>query len=130
MKTNSVAIGRNLKIKTEEETPVKSAPIIDKREEAIASADEKSKGGAVDMDYVVVAGDNLGSIAKKFGTTIAELKELNNLTSNNIGLGKTIIISAAIIIEEPASASTAIASNSVDSFKKKQFLKALVKIIT
>ena len=118
LKTNAVAIGRNLKIKTEDETPaVKSTPVIDKREEAIASADEKDKQ-AVDMDYVVVAGDNLGSIAKKFGTTIAELKELNNLTSNNIGLGKTLIISkAAIVIEEPVS--TAIASNSVDTFKKK-----------
>lgn len=118
LRTNAVAIGRNLKIKSEEEAPVKTAPIVDKKEEAIASADEKDKPAAVDMDYVVVAGDNLGSIAKKFGTTIAELKELNNLTSNNIGLGKTLIISkAAIVIEEPAS--TAIASNSVDSFKKK-----------
>lgn len=118
LKTNAVAIGRSLKIKTDDETPVKTAPVVDKREEAIASADEKTKPTAVDMDYVVVAGDNLGSIAKKFGTTIAELKELNDLTSNNIGLGKTLIISkAAIVIEEPAS--TAIASNSVDSFKKK-----------
>ncbi|MEN2486512.1 LysM peptidoglycan-binding domain-containing protein [Flavobacterium sp. B11] len=118
LKTNAVAIGRSLKIKSEEEVPVKTTPIIDRKEEAIASADEKNKPTAVDMDYVVVAGDNLGSIAKKFGTTIAELKELNNLTSNNIGLGKTLIISkAAIVIEEPVS--TAIASNSVDSFKKK-----------
>ncbi|QLC66880.1 LysM peptidoglycan-binding domain-containing protein [Flavobacterium sp. LPB0248] len=118
LKTNAVAIGRSLKIKSEEEVPVKTTPIIDRKEEAIASADEKNKSTAVDMDYVVVAGDNLGSIAKKFGTTIAELKELNNLTSNNIGLGKTLIISkAAIVIEEPVS--TAIASNSVDSFKKK-----------
>ncbi|MBZ4035737.1 LysM peptidoglycan-binding domain-containing protein [Flavobacterium sp. 17A] len=122
LKTNAVAIGRSLKIKSEEETPVKAAPIVEKREEAIASADEKNKPSAVDMDYVVVAGDNLGSIAKKFGTTIAELKELNNLTSNNIGLGKTLIISkAAIVIEEPAT--TAIASNSVDSFKKKAVSK-------
>ncbi|WP_394345998.1 LysM peptidoglycan-binding domain-containing protein [Flavobacterium foetidum] len=118
LKTNAVAIGRSLKIKPEEETPAKAAPIVDKREEAIASNDDKAKPTAVDMDYVVVAGDNLGSIAKKFGTTIAELKELNNLTSNNIGLGKTLIISkAAIVIEEPAT--TAIASNSVDTFKKK-----------
>ncbi|MCR4033929.1 MULTISPECIES: lytic transglycosylase domain-containing protein [Flavobacterium] len=118
LKTNAVAIGRSLKIKTDDETPVKTAPVVDKREEAIASSDEKTKPTAVDMDYVVVAGDNLGSIAKKFGTTIAELKELNDLTSNNITLGKTLIISkAAIVIEEPVS--TAIASNSVDSFKKK-----------
>lgn len=123
LKSNSVAIGRSLKIKSEDETPVKSTPVIDKREEAIASADDKTKPSTVDMDYVVAAGDNLGSIAKKFGTTIAELKELNNLTSNNIGLGKTLIISkAAIVIEEPAT-TTAIASNSVDSFKKKAVSK-------
>ncbi|KAF2332183.1 LysM peptidoglycan-binding domain-containing protein [Flavobacterium nitrogenifigens] len=117
LKTNAVAIGRSLKIKAEEEAPVKAVPAVVDKEQAIASAENKEKT-AVDMDYVVVAGDNLGSIAKKFGTTIAELKELNNLTSNNIGLGKTLIISkAAIVIEEPTS--TAIASNSVDSFKKK-----------
>lgn len=116
LKTNAVAIGRSLKIKADEEVPAKTIPAVDK-EQAIASAENKEKT-AVDMDYVVVAGDNLGSIAKKFGTTIAELKELNNLTSNNIGLGKTIIISkAAVVIEEPVS--TAIASNSVDTFKKK-----------
>ncbi|MET3028803.1 LysM peptidoglycan-binding domain-containing protein [Flavobacterium sp. UW10123] len=117
LKTNAVAIGRSLKIKAEEETPGKNIPAAVDKEQAIASVENKEKT-AVDMDYVVMAGDNLGSIAKKFGTTIVELKELNNLTSNNIGLGKTLIISkAAIVIEEPTS--TAIASNSVDSFKKK-----------
>ncbi len=117
LKTNAVAVGKSLKIKAEEEAPAKAVQAVEK-EQAIASADNKEKSNAIDMDYVVAAGDNLGSIAKKFGTTIAELKELNNLTSNNIGLGKTLIISkAAIVIEEPAS--TAIASNSVDTFKKK-----------
>ncbi|TDX13445.1 LysM peptidoglycan-binding domain-containing protein [Flavobacterium sp. S87F.05.LMB.W.Kidney.N] len=117
IKTNAVAVGRSLKIKSEETAPVKTNPVIDK-EEAIASADDKEKSTTVPQDYVVAAGDNLGSIAKKFGMTIAELKELNNLTSNNIGLGKTLIISkASPIIEEPAS--TAIASTSIDSFKKK-----------
>jgi len=121
IKTNAVAVGRSLKIKSEENAPVKTSPVIDK-EEAIASADDKEKSTTVPQDYVVAAGDNLGSIAKKFGMTIAELKELNNLTSNNIGLGKTLIISkVSPIIEEPAS--TAIASTSVDSFKKKAVSK-------
>lgn len=120
LKTNSVAVGRSIKIKSEEPASVKTNAVIDKREEAIAAADDKEKSKTVDQDYVVAAGDNLGSIAKKFGTTIAELKELNNLASNNIGLGKTLIISkASPIIEEPASITSAIASNSVDSFKKK-----------
>jgi len=120
LKTNSVAVGRSIKIKSEEPASVKTNAVNDKREEAVAAADDKEKSKTVDQDYVVAAGDNLGSIAKKFGTTIAELKELNNLTSNNIGLGKTLIISkASPIIEEPASITSAIASNSVDSFKKK-----------
>ncbi|WP_125718420.1 LysM peptidoglycan-binding domain-containing protein [Flavobacterium ustbae] len=124
LKTNAVVIGRSLKIKSDEPSSIKANAAIDKKEEAIASADDKDKPTAVDIDYVVVAGDNLGSIAKKFGTTIAELKELNNLTSNNIGLGKTLIISkAAIVIEEPTS--TAIASNSVDTFKKKATSKSV-----
>ncbi|MNL23670.1 Membrane-bound lytic murein transglycosylase D precursor [compost metagenome] len=100
----------------------KTIPSVGKKsEEAIAVVDDKEKAAGQAQEYVVVAGDNLGSIAKKFGTTIADLKELNNLTSNNIGLGKTLVISKEIpSIEETASVNTAIASNaSIDSFKKK-----------
>lgn len=52
---------------------------------------------------------------------IAELKELNSLTSNNIGLGKSLTVSKIVpdIIDEHA-VNTAVASNSsIDSFKKK-----------
>ncbi|WP_291286547.1 LysM peptidoglycan-binding domain-containing protein [Flavobacterium sp.] len=134
LKSNSVAFGRNLKIKSEIDASVKNpketkaALAIDKKtEEAIASADDKDKNNAQPQEYVVAAGDNLGSIAKKFGTTIAELKELNSLTSNNIGLGKTLVVSKVVpeIVDENA-VTTAIASNnSIDSFKKKATTKAL-----
>jgi membrane-bound lytic murein transglycosylase D len=123
LKSNSVALGKTLKIKSEADSKVskeiKSVPVIDKKpEEAIASADNKDKSPAASQEYTVAAGDNLGSIAKKFGTTIAELKELNNLTSNNIGLGKTLMVSKAVLeTEEPMS--IAVASNSIDSFKKR-----------
>ncbi|BFM42924.1 LysM peptidoglycan-binding domain-containing protein [Flavobacterium sp. CFS9] len=134
LKSNSVAFGRNLKIKTDIEAAVKNPKeakatlAIDKKsEEAIAAADDKDKNNAQPQEYVVAAGDNLGNIAKKFGTTIAELKELNGLTSNNIGLGKTLVVSKAVpeIVDENA-VTTAIASNnSIDSFKKKATSKAL-----
>lgn len=125
LKTNAIALGRTLKIRTEAEPAPKvikepkAIPVIEKNtEEAIASADDKDKVSVQTVEYVVASGDNLGSIAKKFGTTIAELKELNNLTSNNIGLGKTLVVSKIITeIEEPVN--TAVASNSVDTFKKK-----------
>ncbi|GIQ58832.1 lytic transglycosylase [Flavobacterium collinsii] len=134
LKSNSVAFGRSLKIKSDIEASVKNPKeakatlAIDKKtEEAIASADDKEKNNTQSQEYVVAAGDNLGSIAKKFGTTIAELKELNSLTSNNIGLGKTLVVSKAVpeIVDENA-VTTAIASNnSIDSFKKKATSKVL-----
>ncbi|MET0945590.1 MAG: LysM peptidoglycan-binding domain-containing protein [Flavobacterium sp.] len=128
LRSNSVALGRTLKIRSNID-PLKfskeaktNVAIEKKAEEAIATVDDKEKTvGQEAKEYVVVAGDNLGSIAKKFGTTIADLKELNNLTSNNIGLGKTLVISKEIpAIEETATVNTALASNAlVDSFKKK-----------
>ncbi|CAA9195196.1 lytic transglycosylase [Flavobacterium collinsii] len=134
LKSNSVAFGRSLKIKSDIEASVKNPKeakatlAIDKKtEEAIAAADDKEKNNTQSQEYVVAAGDNLGSIAKKFGTTIAELKELNSLTSNNIGLGKTLVVSKTVpeIVDENA-VTTAIASNnSIDSFKKKATSKVL-----
>ncbi|SHL71218.1 LysM peptidoglycan-binding domain-containing protein [Flavobacterium chilense] len=128
LKTNAVALGKSLKIKLDSDPiakatkDIKSTIAVEKKsEEAIAANDDKDKNNTPSQEYVVAAGDNLGSIAKKFGTTIAELKELNSLTSNNIGLGKTLIVSKAVpeIVDENA-VTTAIASNSsIDSFKKK-----------
>jgi membrane-bound lytic murein transglycosylase D len=126
LKTNSLALGKTIKIKSAADSAVKTkelkTPEIDKKavEEAVASTDNKDKATAKPLEYVVVSGDYLGSIAKKFGTTIAELKELNNLASNNLGLGKTLVISKnAGEIEVVKAENTAVASNSIDSFKKK-----------
>ena len=38
--------------------------------------------------YTVQKGDSLYSIAKKFGITVDEIKSLNNLTSNNLAIGR------------------------------------------
>ena len=40
--------------------------------------------------YIVKAGDTLYSIARKFNTTVNELVNLNNLTSNTISIGQQI----------------------------------------
>jgi membrane-bound lytic murein transglycosylase D len=127
LKSNAVALGRTLKIKSDIDPiaknieEVKSTPAVEKNTEtAIASSDENEKSNTINQEYVVAAGDNLGSIAKKFGTTVADLKDLNNLTSNNVGLGKTLIISKIITTVEGNNITTAVAvNNSMDSFKKK-----------
>lgn len=65
-----------------------------------------------DIEYEVQKGDSLGSIAKKFGTSLTDLKSWNNLHSNNLAIGNTLIVAKNV---------AAITTNNatVDSFKKK-----------
>lgn len=65
-----------------------------------------------EIHYQVLKGDNLASIAKKFGSSLDNLKQWNNLYSNNITVGNVLIVSKNAV---------AINTNyaSVDSFKKK-----------
>lgn len=65
LSSNVLSIGQSLKIPTIEET---------------------------DNTYVVIKGDNLYSIAKKFNTTQDEIMKLNNLTSNLLSIGQVLKI--------------------------------------
>ncbi|WP_296685133.1 LysM peptidoglycan-binding domain-containing protein [Flavobacterium sp.] len=75
--------------------------------EEVAAAPERK-----DIQYIVQKGDNLGNIAKKFGASLDDLKQWNNLGSNAIALGSTLIVAKNEI---------AIVTNkaTVASFKKK-----------
>ena len=42
--------------------------------------------------YIVKKGDSLYSISKIYGILVDELKKVNNLTSNNLSIGQTLII--------------------------------------
>ena len=42
--------------------------------------------------YQVIAGDTLYSIARRFNTTVDEIKRLNNLTSNTLSIGQQLLI--------------------------------------
>lgn len=44
------------------------------------------------VEYIVKKGDNLGNIAKKFGSSIENLKLWNNLPDINIALGSSLIV--------------------------------------
>jgi LysM repeat protein len=50
---------------------------------------------ASDSVYVVVAGDSISTIAERFGMKSQELRDLNNLTGNNIRIGQKLKVSAA-----------------------------------
>jgi membrane-bound lytic murein transglycosylase D len=70
-----------------------------------------------DSFYVVQKGDNLGNIAHKFGATVVDLKQWNNLSGHNIAIGTTLIVAKneVAITTDKATA---------NSFKKKANLAA------
>ena len=47
---------------------------------------------SADGTYKVVSGDTLWSIAKKFDTTVNEIKRLNNLSNNLLKVGTNLIV--------------------------------------
>ncbi|MBE6153880.1 MAG: LysM peptidoglycan-binding domain-containing protein, partial [Firmicutes bacterium] len=49
--------------------------------------------------YVVKAGDNLWSIARRYNTTVDDIKRLNNLTSNILQIGQTLQIPSGEVSE-------------------------------
>lgn len=51
-----------------------------------------SGGSSAGNTYVVKSGDTLWSIAKKYGVTVDELKEKNNLTSNALSINQILLI--------------------------------------
>ncbi len=116
LKSNALVLGRSLKIKPKDLVSKTAQEVVKKPVETAVASAESSDKNEIEVEYVVKSGDNLGNIAKKFGVTLAELKEWNKLNSNNLALGKSLIVSKK---ETTVVETTAVASNSIDSFKKK-----------
>lgn len=57
-------------------------------------------------EYVVQRGDNLYSIARRYNTTVDEIKRLNNLVTNSLEIGQILRIPTSVEIVEPISPST------------------------
>lgn len=97
LKGNSIAYGKSLKIVNNSSS---STTIIgNQRAAAVESKinkEEKTKVNSASLAnedaslYVVQKGDNLGSIAKKYDVTVAEILEWNGLSNNTIQLGASL----------------------------------------
>ena len=76
--SNSLSIGQNLKIRTNEDNVV---------EECFGE-----EYTSPSMEYVVKKGDTLYSIAKKYNKSLNEIKKNNNLNSNSLTIGQVLKI--------------------------------------
>lgn len=105
LRNNNVMLGSKLKIVTSERfatTVVKKAPKVIKKEApetAIASNEKTAKKEFIipendtpkDSEYYIVEkGDNLGTIAKKYGVTVEQIKEWNNLEESKVLFGSKL----------------------------------------
>jgi peptidoglycan DL-endopeptidase LytE len=79
---------------------------------AISVVEEKEQKPS---SYIVVKGDNLTKIAKKYNITVASLMEWNNLKSDAIKIGQKLAIHLVEVIDE---APTATAVEAVITFKE------------
>ena len=51
-----------------------------------------SKNGGTAKSVTVKKGESLGLIAKRYGTTIAQLKKLNSLKSDTVHVGQVLYL--------------------------------------
>lgn len=78
-----------------------------------------SEGNAATLDtYTVKAGDTLYSIANKYGLTVNELKQLNNLTSDILSIGQVLNVSNSVV-STPSNTYTVKSGDSLYSIAKK-----------
>ncbi len=105
LSNNNIQLGTPIQVaKKGTENKVEAAPEQDRK----------------DIQYVVQKGDNLGNIAKKFGTSLAELKQWNNLNDNSIALGSTLIVAKNELVINTNKATA-------DTFKKKDDFSGISK---
>ena len=80
------------------------------------------------IQYVVLKGDNLGKISKKFGISLEDLKQWNNLKDQNIALGVSLIVAKnEVPIVNIPSASTFKKNDNLASTTKKNTSNYYVK---
>ena len=90
------------------------------KNDAIANKEESTQTPKLrNLEYIVKKGDNLSTIAKKFGASIENLKLWNNLADLNIALGSSLIVAK----NEIAIVDKTIAN----SFSKKENLASVSK---
>lgn len=77
----------------------------------VASAPATSQVGGL-IEYTIKAKDNLNMLAERFGTTVNEIKRVNNLSSINLQIGQVLKIptngTSTVPVEQPSNTKTVV----------------------
>jgi membrane-bound lytic murein transglycosylase D len=80
------------------------------------------------VEYIVKRGDNLGTISKKFGSSLDDLKQWNNLQDNTIALGSSLIVAKSeMAVESKTTAETFNKKDNLASVSKNNGINYYVK---
>ena len=99
------------------------------KNDAIANKEESTQTPKLrNLEYIVKKGDNLSTIAKKFGASIENLKLWNNLPDLNIALGSSLIVAKnEIVIVDKTVANSFSKKENLASVSKKNEINYYVK---
>ena len=102
----SIRLGTSLQVSKKEENTREELAVTPKME---------------NVEYIVKKGDNLGTIAKKYGSSVDDLKLWNNLSGNNIALGKSLIVAKSEMAVESKAVAETYKKNGASSSRSKNY---------
>ena len=133
IKGSAINAGQKLKIQYETTVTIADRVVKKKKSDTLKVAQpvvkldeikekQEAKEAVAEATYIVAKGDNLTQIALKHNLTVAQLKELNKLESENLQLGQKLIV------KESDHQAVAEAETVQESAKKEQRQKEYAKI--
>lgn len=111
LKSNDIRVGQRLVIYKRGGGPSSSSSSAS----TSSSSASGSQSSAPTGTYTVKSGDTLSGIATRHGVTVAQLKQWNNLTSNNIRIGQKLKLNSS----KPASSGSTAASGDYTTYTVK-----------
>ena len=92
MKSTKLSIGQRL--------------IVSQTIEPVQVKEEYGSAGELKNTYYRIrSGDTLTALARRYGTTVAQLKQMNNMKSSRLSIGKNIVVKQERIAPKPKPAS-------------------------
>jgi LysM repeat protein len=105
-----IMIPRKWGMAPESTNPAASTPV--------GSASQPESSGTSAVKHSVVKGEGLGMIARKYGVTIAAIKEANNLSNDNVRIGQVLRIPSPVSASNSNASQVSTTINNADPLPK------------